>query len=55
MENISEITAMNSNNVSVAIEEQLATIKNFASSAEEVSATANELESLVEHFNISGE
>lgn len=55
MGNISELTAMNSNNVSAAIEEQSATINNFASSAEEVSATANELESLVEHFNIRGE
>ncbi|MHA6533433.1 methyl-accepting chemotaxis protein [Paenibacillus sp. BAC0078] len=55
MGTISEIAAANSENVSSATEEQAATVTNFAASAQEVSAMANELETLVEKFKIRGE
>jgi len=52
MGNISELAAANSESVSSAIEEQAATVNNFVATAEEVSAMANELETLVEKFII---
>ncbi|CQR56734.1 methyl-accepting chemotaxis protein [Paenibacillus riograndensis] len=55
MGSISELAAINSENVSSATEEQAATVTNFAASAQEVSAMANELEILVEKFIIRGE
>ncbi|MNO66388.1 Methyl-accepting chemotaxis protein McpA [compost metagenome] len=55
MGSISEVAAINSENVSSATEEQAATVTNFAASAQEVSAMANELEILVEKFIIRGE
>ncbi|KWX77617.1 chemotaxis protein [Paenibacillus jilunlii] len=55
MGTISELAAINSENVSSATEEQAATVTNFAASAQEVSAMANELEILVEKFIIRGE
>ncbi|AIQ19242.1 chemotaxis protein [Paenibacillus sp. FSL H7-0357] len=54
MGTISELAAMNSESVSSATEEQAATVNNFVSSAQEVSAMANELEFLVEKFIIRG-
>lgn len=55
MGTISELAALNTENVSAATEEQAATVNNFVSSAEEISAMANELEFLVEKFKIRGE
>ncbi|OKP86893.1 chemotaxis protein [Paenibacillus helianthi] len=55
MGTISEVAAINSENVSSATEEQAATVTNFAASAQEVSAMAYELETLVEKFIIRGE
>lgn len=55
MGTISELAALNTENVSAATEEQAATVNNFVASAEEISAMATELESLVEKFMIKGE
>lgn len=52
MGTISESTALNSEHVASAIEEQAATVNNFVDTAQEVSVTASNLESLVENFII---
>ncbi|AIQ53533.1 methyl-accepting chemotaxis protein [Paenibacillus sp. FSL R7-0331] len=55
MGTISEMSVQNTESVSSATEEQAATVNNFVSTAEEISAMANELEFLVEKFIIRGE
>jgi methyl-accepting chemotaxis protein len=55
MGTISEMSVQNTESVSSATEEQAATVNNFVSTAEEISAMAGELELLVEKFIIRGE
>ncbi|WP_312027305.1 methyl-accepting chemotaxis protein [Paenibacillus typhae] len=55
MGTISEMSVQNTESVSSATEEQAATVNNFVSTAEEISAMAGELELLVEKFIIKGE
>ncbi|AIQ48036.1 chemotaxis protein [Paenibacillus sp. FSL R7-0273] len=55
MGTISEMSVQSTESVSSATEEQAATVNNFVSTAEEISAMANELEFLVEKFIIRGE